>query len=220
MATYTTVADANGDFMVSFSSSYTGGEKITVAAEKEGALKTIELFAPAEVTGGGVIQFGGTLSDFPKNIGVITLTGLTGTINNYAFAGNNNDSNIFKMATGLNIEFGVDSINEGAFINWRNSQYLSLPNSLLSIGVLAFMSWGKIQSIEIPSSVAKIKDSAFYDCPMLTEVTMRSLEPPIIGSNVFQATHQNLVIKVPASSLSAYKVANRWSAYASRMVGY
>ncbi|MFH7804024.1 leucine-rich repeat protein [Acinetobacter sp. BSP-53] len=220
MTIYTGVADQNGDFIVPFSSSYTGGEKITVAAEKEGALKTIELFAPSEVIGGGVIQFGGTLNDFPKNIGVITLTGLAGPINNYAFAGNSNDSNIFKMATGLNIEFGVDSINEGAFINWRNSQYLSLPSSLISIGVLAFMSWVKIQSVEIPSSVAEIKGSAFSDCSMLQEVIMMSLEPPAIGANVFEATHPNLIIKVPASSLSAYQTANQWSAYASRMVGY
>jgi len=66
MTTYTGTADANGDFNISFGgNSYASGQKVTITAEKNGATKSIELFAPADTTGGGAIQFSGTLNNFP-----------------------------------------------------------------------------------------------------------------------------------------------------------
>lgn len=217
MTTYTTVADSNGDFIVPFSTEYSSGEKVTVTAEKDGAIKTIELFAPSEVTGGGVIQFSGTLDEFPKHIGVITLSQIYGHIESYAFMAATSGSSIFRMATGLILPQGITSIGEACFAYWYSSQSIYLPPGLSEIDELAFMSWQNLTSLEIPESITQIKSSAFYDCPKLQEVIVKSITPPALGSNAFQATHPSLAIKVPPESVDLYKASSGWSFYGERI---
>lgn len=162
MAIYTGIADANGDFTVPFPSNYTGGQKITVTAEKDSATKSIELFAPSDVTGGGVIQFGGTLDNFPLNIGVVTISGISGKIGDYAFQAAANALGVWKKATGLVIGAGVTEIGNYAFDSWYGIKSLSLPEGLTKIGNNAFFSASLIESVVIPSSVTSIGSYSFY----------------------------------------------------------
>lgn len=163
MATYTGVADANGDFRVPFSTNYTSGQKITVTAEKDAATKTIELFAPSETTGNGVIQFTGTLDDFPKNIGGVLITGLVGKIFDYAFALDVSITTdfIFNKATSLKIDNGISEIGSYAFWYWKSIVELNLPSTLISIGNYAFYGWSALQNLTIPNSVVSIGAYAF-----------------------------------------------------------
>lgn len=167
MAIYTGVADANGDFTVPFSSSYNSGQKVTVTAEKDGAEKSIELFAPSEVTGGGVIQFSGNMNNFPLNVGVITLTSeIAGVIQANAMRANVNAGNLFYSAPGLVIEGATTEIGDYAFADWRYASRLELQNSLKKIGQYSFERFGFSAVVAfncvLPNSVNVLLDYCFY----------------------------------------------------------
>ena len=90
-------------------------------------------------------------------------------------------------------------------------------NGVTSISNNAFFQCYNLTSVEIPSSVTSIGNLAWRNCSLLTSVTIEATTPPTLGTTVFQGTHANLVIYVPSESVEAYKSANRWSAYASRI---
>lgn len=171
MAIYTGVADANGDFNIPFSTNYTGGEKITVTSEKDAATKSIELFAPSEVVGGGVIQFSGNMNDFPLNVGVITLTSeIAGVIQANAMLASTNADNLFYSATGLVVQGAVTELGDYAFSDWRYASHLELPNTLTKIGQYSFQNFGFSATtdfdITLPNSVTTLSDYSFYSANM------------------------------------------------------
>ncbi|MCK4099727.1 leucine-rich repeat domain-containing protein [Acinetobacter radioresistens] len=237
MTTYTTVADSNGDFIVPFSTEYSSGEKVTVTAEKDGAIKTIELFAPSEVTGGGVIQFSGTLNDFPNNVGVVEFSAdINGSIASYGFYTNPANRNFGYYATGLKLN-GVTLIDALAFYGWENAKTLELPETLTRIQLGAFQNWKALQTLVIPNSVTRLDDAAFRDCTVLSSVTLGT-NVSYIGSAFYQCSSlMNIIclastppqldgsalagvpvtcnIFVPESALNLYKAAPSWSARAS-----
>ncbi|MCH7353250.1 leucine-rich repeat domain-containing protein [Acinetobacter sp. NIPH 1958] len=242
MATYTGTADVNGDFNISFGgNSYTSAQKVTVTAAKDGATKSIELFAPSDTTGGGVIQFSGTLNNFPANIGVITLSAeINGSIAANAF--NATQQSLGNTATGLIIK-AATSIGSSAFRAWVNATSLTLPaTTLTTIADQAFQNWSKLTEILIPNSVTSIGQYGFRDCTLVTKITLGTslssiganafegfsncneinclrATPPTAGSSFLLNLKAACVIKVPVASLSAYQTASNWSAHASKMVG-
>lgn len=240
MAIYTGVADANGDFNIPFSTNYTSGQKVTVTAEKDAETKTIELFAPGDTLGGGAIQFSGSLDNFPSNVGNITLSGFTGVLQANAFEMTLNAMSMAVKCTGLSINDGITSIANRCFYNWRGIKYLHLPNTISSIGNSAFYSCRALLEIIIPDSCMSIGMSSFADClgvlkltigagvtsinaqgfESLTscdEIIVKPSAPPTITSNTFNSLKSTCVFKVPAASLSAYKTAANWSAFAARI---
>lgn len=167
MAIYTGVADANGDFNIPFSTNYTGGQKVTVTAEKDAATKTIELFAPSQVVGGGVIQFSGNMNNFPLNVGVITLTSeIAGVIQANAMRASANADNLFYSATGLVVQGAVTELGDYAFSDWYKARLLTLPTSLTKIGKYCFHRFGFSATtdfdITLPNSVTTLSDYSFY----------------------------------------------------------
>lgn len=174
MAIYTGVADANGDFTVPFSSNYTGGQKITVTAEKDSAAKSIELFAPSEPVppvSTGFIQFSGSAVDFPQNIGEVKLTGFTGAIGASTFYANEAGV-LWKRATKLTIENGPTAVESSAFYGWGSTQTLVLPESVTSIGNSAFYNWVSATSLVIPDAVTSIASLAFYGWQSAKSLTL------------------------------------------------
>lgn len=166
MTTYTGTADANGDFTIPFSRNYTSGQKVTVKALKDGAEKSIELFAPSDVLGGGAIQFGGNLTNFPVNIGNITLTDqISGVVQANAMRANVNADNLFYTASGLIINGAISEIKDYAFADWRKAKLLTLPESLLKIGKNTFSGFGSSSTsefdIKLPNSVVTLSDYSF-----------------------------------------------------------
>lgn len=171
MAIYTGVADANGDFNIPFSTNYTGGQKVTVTAEKDAATKSIELFAPSEVVGGGVIQFSGDMNNFPLNVGVITLTSeIAGVIQANAMRASTNADNLFYSATGLVVQGAVTELGDYAFSDWIYASLLTLPTSLTKIGQYSFQNFGFSATtdfdITLPNSVTTLSDYSFYSANM------------------------------------------------------
>ncbi|MCL6246532.1 leucine-rich repeat domain-containing protein [Acinetobacter sp. ANC 4945] len=243
MATYTGGADANGDFIVPFSASYTSGQKVTVTAEKEGATKSIELFAPSNTTGGGVIQIDGSFVDFPLNITDVTLSAeIEGTIQRHSFRPNGDTQNrsIWTYAKSLKILGNVTRINTYAFYGWKDATNLELPESLQIIESYAFSSWGKALGLTIPdqvtsipqdcfygwnsakklylpAAIASIGERAFYEWLSCDEIICMALVPPAITSSSFSNLKSTCIIKVPAASVAAYQAAANWSAFAARI---
>lgn len=195
MPIYTGVADANGDFNISFgSNSYTSGEKITVTAEKDSAEKTIELYAPSEVIAPtGVIQFSGNLTNFPANIATVTISGLSGKIADYSFYANN-DLHMWAKATGLVVGSGVTIIGQYAFANWTKAKNITIASTVTSILEGGF--------------------SAAYECE---QIICLATTPPTLGVEVFYGLPSTCAIKVPAASVTAYKAKAGWKIFASQI---
>ena len=217
MAIYTGVADENGDFTIPFSANYTSGQKVTVIAEKNSETKTIELFAPSEATGGGVIQFSGNLTGFPNNIGVISIGPIYGTIGTYAFSAASNPSSLMKKATGLIIKEGSTDLGSYSFEGWVSAQSLDVKEGVQTIGIYAFSNWQALKSAKFPSTLVSIGANAcqyWYACD---EIKLLSSTPPTITATTFSNLKATCVFKVPAGSVAAYQAAANWSAFAARI---
>ena len=172
MATYTGTADGSGNFNIGFGgNNYTSAQKVTVTATKSGNSKTVELFAPADTSGGGVIQFSGNLTNFPDNVGGVTVTGISGPIKTEAFAAYYN-GHIWKKATSLTIGSGVTTIGATAFSAWSAATSLTIPNSVTTISDYAFNSWSAMTTLSLGTGLTTIGPSAFQNCTALTSITI------------------------------------------------
>lgn len=92
---------------------------------------------------------------------------------------------------------------------------LLLPSYLTFIGNSAFAEGRSITSVYIQSNIEYIDYRAFDNCDNLTSVTCLATTPPVLGDEAFRGTSNDLIIYVPAASVSAYQTA--WSNYASRI---
>lgn len=196
MATYTGVADANGDFTILFSQNYTGGQKVTVKAEKDGAEKSVELYAPSEVVGGSApFQITGDFSNYPNSIGDLTIN-VGGVIKSDAFesALGNGGSNIFRYLKNIYILGSVTRIESQALINFRSALTIDLPPTLLSVG-----------------------NYGLANMSSLTNLICRAVNPPSLGYDALSGLGSSCVIRVPANSVNTYKSAEGWSIFSNRI---
>lgn len=79
-----------------------------------------------------------------------------------------------------------------------------------------------VVSFDIPSSVTRIHQAAFKTRYLgicaLSSVTVHATTPPTMSNGYeYFSTEGGLVIYVPAESVNAYKTANGWSQYSSRI---
>ena len=79
------------------------------------------------------------------------------------------------------------------------------------IGENAFNGCTGLTSIVISNTVNSIGNTAFYGCTGLTSVTSHNPTPPTCGIGVFnEVDTQNILLTVPAESVSLYKSADTW----------
>jgi hypothetical protein len=122
----------------------------------------------------------------------------------------------------VTIPSGVTSINYSTFLRCSGLTSVNIPNSVTSIGGAAFSNCRSLTSIEIPSGVTSIGDYAFQRCYDIISVTCLATTPPTLGSQAFplydlDETPKNYSIYVLAALVDAYKSAENWSDYASRI---
>lgn len=98
-----------------------------------------------------------------------------------------------------------------------NAIEVLIGDCVTSIANYAFDGFSSLTSFEIPSGVTSIGRFAFRNCSGLTSVTCEATTPPtLLRNNAFENTN-DCPIYVPSGSVEAYKTANNWSTYASRI---
>ena len=126
----------------------------------------------------------------------------------------------FQDCTSLtSVTIAAGSIQPSAFSGCTSLISVTIAEGVTSIEALAFSGCISLTSVTIPASVTSIQSAAFSNCTSLATITCLRTTPPSLSSyyygEVFSNTHENLVIKVPSASVTAYQTASGWSSYAS-----
>ena len=122
---------------------------------------------------------------------------------------------------------------------------ITIPGSLTEIPYFAFSSCAAIGNVTISEGVTRLLSDCFYNTPLTGEVRLPSTitsigdrafgsdtagtegtiilyisaaTPPTLGTAAF-GTSRFMKIVVPDGSVTAYKTATNWSAYADIIVG-
>lgn len=114
---------------------------------------------------------------------------------------------------------GVTSIGSTVFSGCSSLTSIGIADSVTKIGSSAFSASYSFASISIPSGITSIGALAFNNCYGIGEFHVKASTPPTISSNTFSNIRSDCKFYVPAESLEAYKTAQYWSNYASKMVG-
>ena len=93
---------------------------------------------------------------------------------------------------------------------------LAIGSNPTKIGGNMFDNCTKLTTLVIPSNISSIGGYAFYNCSGLTSITVHSITPPTLGKGAFNDDYK-LTIYVPSESVDAYKAADGWSSYKSRI---
>ena len=80
------------------------------------------------------------------------------------------------------VKYAVRTIDEYAFIGCRGLTSVTIPNSVISIGVMAFERCSGLTTVTIPESVTSIGYDAFSNCHGLTSIIIPN-SVTSIGSN-------------------------------------
>lgn len=131
------------------------------------------------------------------------------------------EARAFSMCSALkkvNLPKGLTSVANGAFLNCSSLEEIVLPEEIMSIGELAFGGCSRLKSIVIPQNVQYVGGWAFSPCDVLNQVIFTSVEPPVLGTEVFEYCPDALQILIPAGTLEAYCSALGWSEYVQYLV--
>lgn len=109
----------------------------------------------------------------------------------------------------------VSTINSNAFDGCESLADLYISWNVTTIGDYAYRNCYSLSVVLVPDSVESIGTGAFSGCYGVGEYHFWSETPPTLGTNAFQYIQSDCKIYVPAESVSAYKTASGWSAYAS-----
>ena len=110
----------------------------------------------------------------------------------------------------------VTSIGYYAFDGCRSLSSINIPDSVTSIGYSAFAGCRSVTSCTIGSGVTSIANQSFAYNSIIRKITIKAVIPPTIKSFTFIDTN-NCPIYVPSQSVEAYKSADVWNTYASRI---
>ena len=191
---------------------------------------TGDLILPSGLTTLGTGAFGYTgVED------VVIPSGVT-VINDNTF------NNCIKM-TSIEFKGNITSIGVAAFAYCRLITTVVLPDSLTTIGKEAFSYCYSLKNLHLGNGVKTIGESAFSQCNLrgvdlvlpasvtsianmafyqssFTSITVKATTPPTLGTSMAltSASMTTQPIYVPAGSVEAYKAANVWKDFASRIV--
>ena len=98
--------------------------------------------------------------------------------------------------TGITIPTSIINIGVGAFSSCSLLTTIEIPNSVTSIGYSAFQNCSALTSITIPNSVTSIGDKAFYNCSNLTNIIIPE-GVTSIGDSVFYNCSNLTNITIP-----------------------
>ena len=119
--------------------------------------------------------------------------------------------------TSVTIGSGVTEIGDNVFVGCRSLASINIPDNVTSIENYAFNGCSGLTSITIGSGITSIEGQAFYNSTNAS-FTIKALTPPTITSGALPPPSSfTKTIYVPAASVDAYKAADGWISYASRI---
>jgi hypothetical protein len=109
----------------------------------------------------------------------------------------------------------VTKIEAFAFADCVGLTSVDIPNGVTKIGEYAFSDCKSLKSVTIPNGVKSINSNAFKGCLGLTSITVQKRSfPPKVSADAFGGiSMKNVSLYVPASSISAYRVAEEWKKF-------
>ena len=116
--------------------------------------------------------------------------------------------NIASKITSFTFGSEVEHIPAYLCYGMENLTSVTIPNSVKTIAKKTFTDCTKLKTVVIGNAVTNIGDSAFYGCDRLLYLTSYAEEPPFVGTDPFST--YNVYLKVPCSSLDAYKMYAVW----------
>ena len=114
----------------------------------------------------------------------------------------------------------VTTVGNYLFRYCRGLESVKLSNNLTSLSTYMFANCTALAEIDIPASVTSIKTYCFTGCAALRKIYCRPVSPPELASTNAIPAYDNVVIYVPAASLSAYQSASNWSSFSSKIFAY
>lgn len=67
-----------------------------------------------------------------------------------------------------------------------------------------------LESVTLPATIEKIGMRAFAECAQLSSLTLYSMTPPLLESDVFNGVPEGLTVYVPAAAIAQYLEADGW----------
>ena len=102
-------------------------------------------------------------------------------------------------------------VNVSQILLYSNTSVTSLtvPENVKIIEFAACDAAVKLERVALPSTITLISSFAFYNTVNLQDFTIKAVNPPTLGRDVFRDSKCR-VIKVPASAVETYKAAPGW----------
>ena len=108
----------------------------------------------------------------------------------------------------------VDSIYSRMFYECPTLKSVTMGAAIVSIGAQAFSGCRSLGSFTFPSAMKAIGDNAFSGCSSMTSLISLAPTPPTCGNMALDDIDKwSCVLKVPESSISAYKAAGGWKEF-------
>lgn len=141
------------------------------------------------------------------------------SIGEAAFSSCSGLTSIGAAGSGASVEIpdSVTSIEWRAFSGCKSLTSVTIPSNVTSIGGGAFQNCSGLTSCTIGSGVTSIGGGAFSNCSGLTSITVEATSPPTLGNSYVLDNTNDCPIYVPAASVYAYKTAQYWNEYSSRI---
>lgn len=124
--------------------------------------------------------------------------------------------------TSLAMPNTVTLIEDKAFEGCSSLKHLELSNTTNLIRSWAFARCNQLKEVDLPASIETLGDALFAGCSIET-LTCRAIVPPNCWNTPFGYSDlpaEIQEIRVPQSSVDAYKTAIGWSVYADKIVGF
>lgn len=125
-------------------------------------------------------------------------------------------NNIIK----LTLPPSIKSIPQEALygLSLSESSYFAVPEGCTTYDNHAIGRYNcHIVTLDLPSTSEKFTGYFMYQCPNLQTIKLRATTPPTVESSTLRNIPSRVQFYVPDASVEAYKTADIWSSYASRI---